>query len=71
MLQTHTWVVNDELARVLGAPHNWDVVLEENIGRDQQLLQTGTTSARPLKTDINRKGFSSRRTLGQQPTSSQ
>lgn len=61
MLQSHTWVVNDELARVLGAPHNWDVVLEENVGRDQQLLQTGTTSARQLKTDIIRKIVSSRR----------
>lgn len=32
MLRTHTWVVDDELARVLGAPHNWDVVLEEDVG---------------------------------------
>ena len=39
MLVGQTWVIDDKFARELGAAHDRDVVLQEDIGGHQQLLQ--------------------------------
>lgn len=47
-----TWIVDDELARELSAPHDRDVVLEEEVWRHHELLQAQQTDNQACRSII-------------------